>query len=193
MFNINENIKLSDLEETTMKTQKNVKVIEYDIETKKFTLAISNGQYAVLYNDGLFEKTNTAASYVGRNIPVLVSEERNEEGYFIAEMIPDFYNAKEIDFVPGTKVQGIITTHLGYGVIVEVTLGKSALLHLSKIKEVYPEVNSSSEVEALSIGKTVDVYVDTNEDGIKLSLLKPDIKEEKKYSFIEFLKNKIAS
>ena len=175
-----------------MKIQKNAKVIEYDIETKMFTLAI-NDQYAVLYNDGLFEKTNTAASYVGRNIPVLISEERDEEGYFMAEMIPDFYKAKEKDFAPGTKVQGIVTTHLGYGVIVEVTLGKSALLHLCKIKEVYPEVNSSSEVESLSIGKIVDVYVDTNEDGIKLSLLKPDIKEEKKYNFMSLLKSKIAS
>ena len=192
MLNNKENIKLSNLEEKSMKIQKNAKVIEYDIGTKKFTL-VSNEEHAVLYNNGLFEKTNTAASYVGRTIPVLITKERNEDGYFIAEMTSDFYKAQEMVYTPGTKVQGVVTTHLGYGVIVEVSFGKSALLHLSKIKEVYPEIDSPSEVEALSIGKIVDVYVDTNEDGIKLSLLTPDVKDEKKYSFFGLLKNKIAS
>ena len=168
------------------------RVVEYDIENKVFTLSITDKIKAVLYNNELFDKANTAKCYIGRIVSVLVSNEKNEEGYYICNIDPRSKESEKILYLPGTKLQATVVTHLGYGALLDIGLGKSALLHINKIKELYPEIKNPSEVAVLAIGQTLEVYVDKSDDnGTMLSLNNKDDLEAKN-KILSFLKNKIA-
>lgn len=170
------------------------RIIEYDIDACTFTVTICHGVKGIIHNS-FFDSKNTAASFVGRVIECIITDNVTACGSYICNIDPRFYKAQDVQYEEGTKLIAKIATLTAYGALVDMGYGKSGLLHLNEIRKVYGEhIDNPSEVFCL--GDIIEVYVHNSDEGkVQFFLRKQEAEEKtsKTYNFISFLKSKIAS
>lgn len=162
------------------------KIIEYDIGRNCFILNLFGSTRGIIDNNNLFDKQNTASSFVGKVVKVKVTESLLDNMY-ICIFEPRYDEAKKalVSYEHGTKLQGKVHAILGYGVMVDTGLGVSTLLHLSEIQKVYPEVVNPSQIYHLN--QKIEVFIDKSDGTTKYSLVNKTFEEENN-KFVNLLK-----